>query len=179
VSVWPPRSWPVLSKSQADAAAASYAVVRSFWADTASASVPVYCVPLSTPGPNPVTAVPGLTPRSPLMTVLPVLVTVLPARTAKVVAVPNPGAVEVSAAIDFVPTTRATNAAASTYRRIRFTAQRVTRRRNEAPHLRSQVGRYRDCVIRAMNRLAFTRSAAAAGPRSGPLVLRVKGIHEL
>jgi hypothetical protein len=47
---------------------------------------------------------------------------VLPARTAKVVAVPNPGAVEVNAAIDLVPTTRATSAAASRHRRIRFTA---------------------------------------------------------
>jgi hypothetical protein len=56
------------------------------------------------------------------MTVLPVLVTVLPARTAKVVAVPNPGAVEVNAAIDLAPTTRATSAPASRHRRIRFTA---------------------------------------------------------
>jgi hypothetical protein len=35
-------------------------------------------------------AVPGLTPRSPLRMVGPVLVTVLPARTAKLVAVPRP-----------------------------------------------------------------------------------------
>jgi hypothetical protein len=37
----------------------------------------------------PVTAVPGLTPRSPLTVVLPVLVTVEAARTPKVVAVPR------------------------------------------------------------------------------------------
>jgi hypothetical protein len=40
-------------------------------------------VPLLTvPGGNPVTAVPGLTPRSPLITLGPVFVTVVPARTA-------------------------------------------------------------------------------------------------
>src|SRR5579859_4064660 len=47
-------------------------------------------VPLTTiPGGNPVTAVPGLTPRSPVITLGPVLVTVLPARTANDDAVPR------------------------------------------------------------------------------------------
>jgi hypothetical protein len=128
VSVRPPRSWPVRSKSQVDEAAASYAAVRSASACSACAS-PACIVPLTVPGPppvqgagSPVQAVPGLTPRSPVITVLPVLVTVLPARTAKLVAVPRPGAVEVSATIDFVPTRRATAEMASTYRRARTTA---------------------------------------------------------
>jgi hypothetical protein len=42
---------------------------------------PLITVPLGAP-PNPVTAVPGLTPMFPLMTLGPVLVTVDPARTA-------------------------------------------------------------------------------------------------
>jgi hypothetical protein len=40
-----------------------------------------------------VTALPGLTPKSPLMTVGPVLVTAEPPRTAKAAAVPSEGAV--------------------------------------------------------------------------------------
>jgi hypothetical protein len=44
---------------------------------------------LTMPGGNPVTAVPGLTPRSPSIVLGPVLVTVLPARTAKLAAVPR------------------------------------------------------------------------------------------
>ena len=47
-------------------------------------------VPLTMPGGNPVTAEPGETPRSPLMTEAPVLVTVLPASTPKLLAVPSP-----------------------------------------------------------------------------------------
>src|SRR5688500_14959189 len=48
-------------------------------------------VPLITcPVGNPVTALPGATPRSPDTIVGPVLVTALPANTAKGVAVPNP-----------------------------------------------------------------------------------------
>src|SRR5437762_1331794 len=42
---------------------------------------PACCVPTTTPGPNPVTAVPGLVPRSPVTVVRPVLVTVGPAGT--------------------------------------------------------------------------------------------------
>ena len=42
---------------------------------------------------NPVTAVPGATPKSPVTTVGPVFVTVEPARTAKLCAVPSEGAV--------------------------------------------------------------------------------------
>ena len=69
----------------------------------------------TTPGGNPVTAVPGLTPRSPEIIEGPVLVTVVPANTAKDVAVPNPtggwtdaanaaGAPAMSAAAAIVPT---------------------------------------------------------------------------
>ena len=50
---------------------------------------------------------PGLNPRSPLMTVGPVLVTVLPPRTAKFVAVPNRGCVAASAAIGHAASTNA------------------------------------------------------------------------
>jgi hypothetical protein len=45
--------------------------------------------PTTTPGGNPVTAVPGLTPTSPMMTVRPVFVTVELARTANSPAVPR------------------------------------------------------------------------------------------
>jgi hypothetical protein len=70
-------------------AASLYAVVRSSWACAATASA--LCVaPVTMPGGNPVTAVPGLTPRSPVMTLGPVLVTVVPARTPKLPAVPRP-----------------------------------------------------------------------------------------
>lgn len=44
---------------------------------------------MKVPGGNPVIAVPGLTPRSPSMTVLPVFVTVDPPRTPNVAAVPK------------------------------------------------------------------------------------------
>src|ERR1700728_1200743 len=46
--------------------------------------------PVTMPGGNPVTAVPGLTPRSPWMRLRPVLVTVDPASTPKLLAVPKP-----------------------------------------------------------------------------------------
>jgi hypothetical protein len=78
-------------------AASLYAVVRSSWACPATASA-LWMAPFTMPGGNPVTAVPGLTPRSPLMTLGPVLVTVCPARTAKLPAVPRPtGAVAATA----------------------------------------------------------------------------------
>src|SRR5205807_2258841 len=65
-----------------------YAVVKASCAWAAAGS-PAWIVPLTVPGGNPVTAVPGLNPRSPLTLVAPVLVTVEPARTAKVVAAPR------------------------------------------------------------------------------------------
>jgi len=52
---------------------------------------------MSSPGGNPVIAVPGLTPRSPVMTVGPVLVTVDAPNTAKLCAVPNDGAIAANA----------------------------------------------------------------------------------
>src|ERR1035437_239405 len=71
------------------AAAALYAVVASAWAWAATAS-PACIVPTSIiPGGKPTTAVPGLTPRFPLIWVTPVLVTVEAPRTAKVSAVPR------------------------------------------------------------------------------------------
>ena len=46
-------------------------------------------MPSTTPGPNPDSAVPGLIPRSPVTMVGPVLVTVEPAKTAKLPADPR------------------------------------------------------------------------------------------
>src|SRR5437870_104919 len=64
---------------------------------------------MTTPGGKPVTEEPGETPKSPLTTVGPVLVTVLPPRTAKLAAVPNAGAGAASA--DGRPDPRTTPAA--------------------------------------------------------------------
>src|SRR5665648_1257490 len=70
-------------------AASRYAVVRADWAS--AESVRGRWLPgVTVPGGKPVTEVPGLTPRSPEMIEGPVLVTVVPASTAKDVAVPNP-----------------------------------------------------------------------------------------
>ena len=80
-------------------AASLYAVVRSDWACKATASA-AWMVPLTMPGGKPGTAVPGMTPRSPLIVVGPVLVTVWPARTPKLSAVPRPtGGCAASAAL--------------------------------------------------------------------------------
>jgi len=65
------------------------------------------------PGGKPVTAVPGLTPRSPEITDGPVLVTVVPANTAKDVAVPSP-TVGGAADADGAPTAMATITVAAT-----------------------------------------------------------------
>src|SRR3990172_4826929 len=73
-------------------AASLYAVVR-FAIAPAAAPSPAWIVPFTTPGPNPVAAVPGLTPRSPVTVVRPVLVTVEPANTAKSPADPRSTAV--------------------------------------------------------------------------------------
>src|SRR5258708_39441669 len=64
------------------AAASSNATVKSAIAWAAAGS-PAWMVPCTVPGGKPVTAVPGLTPRSPVTWEAPVLVTVDPARTAK------------------------------------------------------------------------------------------------
>src|SRR5579859_1670349 len=76
-------------------AASTYAVVKEDWALAATASV-LWIVPCTIPGPPPVQGagspvhdVPGLTPRSPVTTVGPVLVTAVPASTAKGSAVPR------------------------------------------------------------------------------------------
>jgi hypothetical protein len=57
------------------------------WRATAS---PLWIAPpVTSPGGKPVIASPGLTPRLPVTSVAPVLVTVEPARTAKLCAVPR------------------------------------------------------------------------------------------
>jgi hypothetical protein len=88
LSVWPaPTAGPTLAVGLRPAASL-YAVVRSDSAPPATASSS-WTAPLSIPGGNPVIAVPGLTPRSPLMMLGPVLVTALAARTSKLLALPR------------------------------------------------------------------------------------------
>src|SRR4051812_92869 len=81
VRVRPPKFPAIVTAPSVLPAASSYAVVKSNSA-WAAAESPACIAPLSVPGPKPVTAVPGLTPRFPLTTVTPVLVTAEPARTA-------------------------------------------------------------------------------------------------
>ena len=69
-------------------AASLYAVVKSSCAVAATGS-PRCFAPVTIPGPNPDSAVPGLIPRSPETTEGPVLVTVELARTAKLPADPR------------------------------------------------------------------------------------------
>jgi hypothetical protein len=70
-------------------AASLYAITRSDFAWAATASV-TCCVPTTIPGGKPVTEDPGKSPRSPVITEGPVLVTVWPANIAKDAVVPNP-----------------------------------------------------------------------------------------
>ena len=94
-----PRISPVRLVPQASATRSPYAIAASLWAGPAREPAPTYIVPFTTPGPpvqgagNPVHEVPGLTPKSPVMTVAPVLVTVEAPRTAKLSAEPSGGAV--------------------------------------------------------------------------------------
>jgi hypothetical protein len=123
--VCPPRSLDTVVAGIRPAASL-YAVVRSDWACSATASA-ACCVPLITfPGGKPVIAVPGLTPRSPEMVEGPVLVTVVPANTAKDAAVPKPtgGCAAEAASIPTTPlkiTVAPTTAAAKNQRRRRIT----------------------------------------------------------
>src|SRR4030095_14780170 len=86
VSVWPPIFPASVIAPAVRPAASLYAVVKSTCARAAAASA-AWIVPLTVG--NPVTAVPGLNPRSPLIVVGPVLVTVEAARTANVEAAPR------------------------------------------------------------------------------------------
>src|SRR2546421_12888875 len=88
VRVCPPRLPAIVIAPTVRPAALLYAVVKASCAWAAAGS-PAWIAPLTIPGRNPVTAVPGLSPRSPLTLVAPVLVTVEPARTANVVAAPR------------------------------------------------------------------------------------------
>src|SRR5439155_14298005 len=88
VRVCPPRFPATRIAPTVRPAASLYAVVKSSCAWAAAGS-PAWIVPLTVPGGNPVTAVPGLSPRSPLTVVAPVLLTVEPARTANVLAAPR------------------------------------------------------------------------------------------
>ncbi|WP_246507059.1 hypothetical protein [Actinocrinis puniceicyclus] len=85
------------------------------------------------PGGNPVIAVPGLTPRSPLIWLAPVLVTAEPANTAKLAAVPRStgacaalalGAPAKTMANDTASTPRTAKGAANAPRRRRAPPQR-------------------------------------------------------
>ena len=88
VRVWPPRFPASVIAPRVRPAASLYAAVKSSCAWAAAGS-PAWIVPLTVPGGKPVTAVPGLSPRSPLTVVAPVLVTVEAARTANVPAAPR------------------------------------------------------------------------------------------
>src|SRR5207253_11114904 len=88
VRVCPPRLPATVIAPTVRPAALLYAVVKASCAWAAAGS-PAWIAPLTIPGGNPVTAVPGLSPRSPLTVVAPVLVTVEPARTANVLAAPR------------------------------------------------------------------------------------------
>src|SRR5580704_3287291 len=70
-------------------AASMYAAVKSVFAVAGVGSGGVKIVPFTIPGGKPTTALPGLTPRSPLIIVGPTLVTVEPARAAKFAAEPR------------------------------------------------------------------------------------------
>lgn len=79
--VEPPRSPETVLKGVRDAAS-KYAAVRSAWAISAGAFATFVTPELCTPGGKPETEVPGARPMSPAMTDEPVLVIVLPAKTA-------------------------------------------------------------------------------------------------
>jgi hypothetical protein len=83
VRVCPPRSVDTVAVLVSPAAT-TYALVRSLLACTATGSS-TNEVPMTVG--EPVTELPGLRPRSPVMTEVPVLVTVVPAKTAKGAAV--------------------------------------------------------------------------------------------
>src|SRR5690242_11123715 len=93
----PPRFTPVklLVPGHDWAAAFVYAAVRLVWAVVATES-PLCCGP-DVPGGKPVTALPGATPSRPVIQLGPVLVTVVPASTAKFPAEPSPGSVAANA----------------------------------------------------------------------------------
>jgi hypothetical protein len=100
-SDWPAPMKPPRLAAGVRPAASLYAVVKSDCAPDATPSV--WCtVPLTMPGGKPVIAVPGLRPRSPLSRLGPVLVTVLPASTAKLPAVPRPTGATAAPAVDCV-----------------------------------------------------------------------------
>ena len=76
----PPRS-PAAMYVGTCAAALIYAAVSAVSAD-ADAVLPIFCMPKMLAVSNPVTAVPGESPRSPTTTLVPALVTVVPANSA-------------------------------------------------------------------------------------------------
>src|SRR6202521_3417898 len=87
--VCPPKSPAMLIGAVDRPAASLYAMVKEACACCAGIS-PAYIAPFTVAGGVPGTkAVPGQTPRSPLIRLGPVLVTVLPAKTAKVPADPS------------------------------------------------------------------------------------------
>src|SRR2546429_9172952 len=86
--VCPPRFPATVIAPTVRAAALLYAVVKASCAWAAAGS-PAWIVPLTVPGGNPVTAVPGLSPRSQLTGVAPVLVTGAPAWHVNVLAAPR------------------------------------------------------------------------------------------
>src|SRR4051812_8331065 len=84
----PPRLPATVIGHSVRPAASLYAVVRSAFA-RADAESPACIAPVIWPGGKPTTAVPGLTPRSPVIDEAPVFVTVEPASTANGLALPS------------------------------------------------------------------------------------------
>src|SRR5450759_239736 len=80
--------------------------MRAVWAEVAAASA--MCRNPDVPGGNPVTLLPGATPSSPVIQLGPAFVIVVPARTAKVPAIPSPGSVAASAVAGQARNMRAT-----------------------------------------------------------------------
>jgi hypothetical protein len=109
---WPAPMKPGNAVAGVRPAASLYAVVKS---DSAPAATPsVWCtVPFTIPGGKPVIALPGLTPRSPLRMLGPVLVTVVPANTAKLLAVPRPTGATAAPALGCVAISRMIAAASA------------------------------------------------------------------
>src|ERR1700680_1657184 len=101
----PPRSRPVKLRVGRQLARSLSAGTRASLRARTTASVLRWVE--AAPGGNPDTAVPGNNPSPPLITVGPVFVIALPARTAKFAAVPKRGWVAANAAIGHAPRTRA------------------------------------------------------------------------
>src|SRR5581483_8898778 len=104
------------------------------------------CLTPEVPGGKPVTAEPGATPSWPVIQVGPVLVTVLPARTAKWPAVPSPGSVAASAEAGHTRKTRAARASDRPVRRLLITLHMLFMGHNKVSKIGIRPGASRAAV---------------------------------